>query len=174
MKILKYENRKSDPQYWDMSTPEAEKKAIKELFEILCYWQIFNFDDEDYSSSYLEQLESLRQQLLNHKVHPLLKDTAQKLILGDNDCGRTKEEHEKYLLNPGYGTRVFEIKKNIEKKKRMKELYKKAKSNDVVAIRELLDFVRGDEYCNWEIIWLDEEEHRKNGFLGTAINAAAW
>ena len=46
MKILKYENRKCDPAYWDISTPEKKEAAFWRLFKLLEEeWSVYQFDD---------------------------------------------------------------------------------------------------------------------------------
>jgi len=47
-KVLVYSNRKQDPQFWDVSTPELHAGAMLELFRCLDKsWEVYNDLDEE-------------------------------------------------------------------------------------------------------------------------------
>lgn len=68
MKILIYENRKSDPTYWDASTPEKEEAALWCLFKLLdeeweCYEDLHGFHLDLYRKAKRGQFAALKQLL---------------------------------------------------------------------------------------------------------------
>ena len=54
MKVLVYENRKTDPIIWDASTPESQAWALRELFDMLHDWGCYGTGemDEDETALY--------------------------------------------------------------------------------------------------------------------------
>lgn len=133
MKVLKYENRKIDIELFDISTPEKEGAAYLRLFKEL--------DEEWQCYSDLEETE------------PVL-------------CVPCKDGQHKYCGKDAAGCTCVETpeckEENWRRRSRntvsklQQELYKKAKTGDVKAIKRLMTARRDYEYESvWEVDVID-------------------
>lgn len=121
--VLVYQNRKCDPEIWDISTPELKEKAYLGLFALLDEsWQVY---------SDLEELEEPK------KPSMTLEQIAK------ISPGKVKEaaegEHKEYRALVG------QYKDALHQK----QLYEKAKKGDAKAAHLLLSTRNGGEYENW-------------------------
>lgn len=129
-KVLIYENRKSAPEIWDVSTLELRRKAFLSLFNLLDdTWQAY----ED-----LKELEEPK------KPSMTLEDIAK---LSAGKVRKTaEEEHEEY-------NRELQ---EYNLAKRHKSMYDKAKAGDANATHLLLRERVEYEYENWNVYEVNE------------------
>lgn len=132
-KILKYENRKSDPEYWDASTPTKEAAALKALFLLLKNdWRVY------------EDLEADPQPLKG-----VCKACAADLHLHcqrfDCSCGQR-------------GCPSAADARDRARFVHQRALYLAAVGGDAKAMRELLVARRDDEYEEWGFITVTDPE----------------
>jgi hypothetical protein len=133
MKILRYGNRKQDDMFWDASTPEKERAALRRLFEFIDEtWQVYSIEDE---SDTKEQKE--------------LEEVAACLKAGWFPAALRREAEEKVK-------RLEELKKENARHTTHADLYKKAKAGDDDALRRLLLYRKKYEYEEWE--WVVAED----------------
>ena len=128
-KILKYENRKCDPVYWDISTPELYEKALKSLFEVLKVWQVYA-NLEDASDHYYKVCDECKG---SQKV---------KLSTGTFVCPKCK------------GNTSSEL--DVEEREESKKLYKEALTGNFKAIEKLLKSRSDYEYEEWRTYNIEE------------------
>ncbi len=143
MKVLRYENRKTDPWYLDASTPEKEVAALKCLFLHLkdswhCYNDMIHIHYEiAQTEKELDGLRELKEQLPT--IPKMLRQDAEKKI----------EESKK-------------VERHLADLKWRKEEWDKVLAGDVKALKGFLGSRSKYEYEEWEFIEVDDPiEHLK-------------
>lgn len=151
VKILKYGNRKMDTIYWDISSPKKEREAVKELFQILDEWQLF----EQWSSEGLtelqkefDELDELYQQLTAGLIPQALVDTARLKVYGYHGLPQNPNE----TPEPPYDSPYTRLKRTVQNVSSKVGQLDEARAGSDLAMRQLLDKVRGEEYADWEIV----------------------
>jgi len=132
MKVLMYGNRKEDPSYWDISTPEKEEAGFRCLFRHLDEnWQMFQYaaDDNEYTVKQLKELEELEILLKDGKVPKLFIEESKKSL-----------------------AELPRVRNQVARQQEELELAQKAKTGDIKAIKWLLRSIQGSEYADWSII----------------------
>jgi hypothetical protein len=124
-KVLMYDNRKCNPEIWDVSTPELKSKAFLNLFKLLDEdWEVYSdlvgLEEPKKPSMSLEQIAQLPEGRVRSAA---------------------EEEHKEYE------TDLEEYKLSKEQKK----LYDLAKKGDANAAQTLLTRRRDYEYETWQI-----------------------
>ena len=118
MRVLIYGNRKQDDDIWDISTPELEEAAYRELFKTLDeYWQVYaDLGDEE-----------------NEDATPLCEPCSKnlhRLCEDKEECPCVDTECPAFKYRNGYQQAGI---------KRQKDLYRKAKVGDYAAMKKLMD-----------------------------------
>jgi hypothetical protein len=124
MKILVYENRKCDPEYYDASTPEKASAAYLALFETLDN----NWDVYCELADFKPEVEKV--------CEPCQKE-LHRLCEKDNCCCAADEQCSK---------RARRLRIERAETKQQQEWYKAAKSGDAESARWLITARSGYEY----------------------------
>ena len=84
-KILRYGNRKTDDVVWDISTPQKEEKAFRELFAILKdEWQVYSdLEEPYYGDSCGHQCEAGHNPVVGDSTDEHQLELYKKAIVGD-------------------------------------------------------------------------------------------
>ncbi len=127
MKILVYENRKCDPEYWDISTPEKRTAAYLAVFQYLDdAWQVY---------SDLEEIETLGTAICEpcqKKIHRLC-ERADCVCVDSEECSRRTKQ------------RGYDLRDAIQQK----ALYDAAKNGNATAAYRLVRS-RGSDSSEYE------------------------
>lgn len=121
--VLVYQNRKCDPEIWDISTPELKEKAFLGLFNLLDEsWQVY---------SDLEELEEPKKPSMTlEQIAKLPKGKVREAA---------ESEHQEYKSQLSqYNGMTYQ-----------KQLYEKAKKGDAKSAFLLLSTRNGYEYEAW-------------------------
>jgi hypothetical protein len=128
MSVLIYENRKQDPDFYDMSTPAKEAAAWLRLFNYLREeWQVYG------------DLESEPEALV--VCEACAKDLCRLCESGTCACDKTDECKKRLRVT----------KRQLDSTNRMKTLYASAMKGDSEAAKKLLHLRKSYEYENFQI-----------------------
>jgi hypothetical protein len=136
MKILVYEHRKNDGEYFNISTPEKERAVYLLLFK--------SFDEE--SQAYCD-LEDVKEQIEHEPCEPCQKNLHRLCeSTVDSPCGCTAGSECAKRVAASRGASADEL--------RQKKLYDAAKAGDADAAKKLLKLRsdRGYEYEEFRIV----------------------
>ena len=134
-KVLIYKNRKTSPTVFDISTPEKEKKAYLQLFDILEHWNVFNIDRQiQKTEEEIERLENPESILDEHVILQDKRDRgkAEKMKTEDRNFNLEKE------------------KLSLKKLQKRKKIYEKAKHGNAKAAKRICEIMKGNPYCEYE------------------------
>ena len=80
MKIILYQNRKTDPCAWDAHTPKLRTWALLQLFNLLdeqeCYYDLHGWEEDDYYVAILHMMKELYDQAKKGNA-----ESAERLLL---------------------------------------------------------------------------------------------
>lgn len=131
-KLLMYENRKSAPLFWDISTPELQEGAVRALFRHLDNdWRVYSGLDD----------------LVEPQTPGMAPEEAEQLPEGPIRDAALKEIND-------YDARL----RNHMRSSLEKSLYERARSGEYPAMLALLKARKGYEYESWRIFPVQEGE----------------
>jgi flagellar motility protein MotE (MotC chaperone) len=134
-KVIIYENRKTPPRVFDISTEKKEKEAYQLLFEIFEHWNVF---------SYLNQIERKKGELEKYK-NPEFRNEDQVFVdFGDGYAKQYSEDE--------WEEEIEEMEREIKTLETKKEMYEGAKSGDQEAIESLIRQEKGKPYTSYRIV----------------------
>ncbi len=145
MKVLVYENRKQDPQYWDASTPEKENAAFERLYQLLRdSWEVYVDLAEE-----LEKPTPESEPPLTAVTVALPTQLIKEIRAVAEAAGATAEKVLTDALQrhfpPESHPDPFQVK-----------LYTRAQAGDVAAMKKLMKLRRDYEYEHWTLAEVEE------------------
>ena len=146
MKILVYENRKQDPQYWDAATPEKENAAFEKLYRLLRDdWQCYGDLAEALAKPPQEPEPPFTE--LTLKLPTWLLRQIQESAKAQADGAKREVTVEKVVTD----ALQRQWPKEWEADASQLKLYVRAEAGDVAAMKKLVGLRRGYEYEGWRL-----------------------